>query len=139
MHIFKEVICGDKIFSVVLDRDKANGVVLTDNTADAELFCKEYGMQLCEQGQFVVAFADNLELLNILSNALLRRLTVMSEITYSDEEHTKDLERVKKHLFKNAVNEIIVTGYRFTNNTVPNPFRLPRKLPMFKNNGIVGI
>ena len=139
MHIFKEVICGDKLFSVVLDREKANGILLTDNTEEAEYFCKEYGMQLVEEGQFVVATADNIDLLFILCNALIRRLTVMSEISYSEEEHQKDMDRVKALMYKNPVNEIIVRGYRFTNGAVPNPFKAPRRLPMFRNNGVVGI
>lgn len=139
MHIFKEVICGDKIFSVVLDREKSNGILLTDNKEDAEYFCKEYNMQLAEEGQFVVATTENTAFLFILVNALLRRLTVMSEMSYSEEEHKNDVERVKKFLFQNPVNEVIAQGYRFFNGKVQNPFKLPRKLPMFRNNGIVRI
>ena len=136
MFIFKQVECKTSLFSVILTRDKKNGIIVTDNKELAEKFCKEYDMKLADRSLYVVANADNVPMLDILKYSLLRRLTVMSELNYVSY-HKSDVDKVKNQLYTNPALEVVVDGYRFYTDNEKSPFKAPRKLPMYRNNGLV--
>lgn len=135
MFIFKQVMCGKDLFSIVLTPDKKSGIVVTSDKEVAARFCKEYGMKLAEQGMFVVANTETYDHLFMLCSSLIRRLTVMSELNCISY-HGEDVNKVKQQFYLNPGLEIIIDGYRFYTDNEKSPFKTPRRLPMFKNNGL---